>query len=79
MPWAANVAYALATSITCGLATPKTTDGVGIMATDSGIPARRATSTNAFGPTFIPSGTKTVLTECCVAKSKSICPQPSFP
>ena len=53
--------------MTCGLATPSTTEGVGIMATDSGIPARRATSTTAVGPTFIPSGTKMVLTECLVA------------
>ena len=72
MPSAAKVAYALATSMTWGLATPSTTDGVGIIATESGIPARRATSTKAFGPTLIPSGTKTVLTECCVAKSKLI-------
>ena len=79
MPWAAKVAYALATSMTCGLATPKTTDGVGIIATESGIPARRATSIKVFGPTLIPSGTKTVLTECFVAKSKLICPQLSFP
>ncbi|CAB5056494.1 unannotated protein [freshwater metagenome] len=79
IPWAAKVAYAFATSITCGLATPSTTDGVGIIATDSGIPARLATSTTATGPTLIPRGTKTVLTECFVAYSKSIWPQPSLP
>ena len=72
IPCAAKVAYAFATSITWGLATPNTTEGVGIIATDSGIPARLATSTTATGPTLIPSGTKTVFTECLVAYNKSI-------
>ena len=67
MPCAAKVAYAFATSMTWGLEVPRTIEGVGIIATLSGIPARRATSTTAAGPTLIPSGTKIVLTECFVA------------
>ena len=65
--------------MTCGLATPNTTDGVAIIATDSGIPARRAASTTLSMPALMPSGTKTVFTECWVAVIKSTWPQPSSP
>ena len=65
--------------MTWGLDVPRTTEGVGIIATLSGIPARRATSTTFVGPTLIPSGTKIVLIECLVAFIKSVCPQPSLP
>ena len=43
--------------MTCGLATPNETEGVGNIATFSGIPERRATSTTRSRPAFIPSGT----------------------
>ena len=43
--------------MTCGLATPRATDGVAIIATLSGIPALRAASTTLSIPAFIASGT----------------------
>ena len=43
--------------MTCGLATPSVTDGVPIMATVSGIPARRAASTTLSSPALMPRGT----------------------
>jgi hypothetical protein len=44
-------------SITCGEETPREIDGVGISATEVGIPARLATSTTFSSPALIPSGT----------------------
>ncbi|CAB4615609.1 unannotated protein [freshwater metagenome] len=51
------MAYAFAKSITWGLDDPRVTEGDAIISTESGIPARRATSTTLSTPALIPSGT----------------------
>ena len=78
-PCAANVAYAEARSMTCGLATPSVTEGPETISTDVGIPALRATSMTLSGPTLIPSGTKTVFTELAIASKRLMFLNCSFP
>ena len=65
--------------MTLGLDTPNTTEGVGRTCTESGIPARRATSTTLSGPIFVPNLTKTVLIELAVARYKETGPKLLFP
>ena len=75
-PWAAMVAYALATSTTCGEAVPRTLVSVSSRpAVFSGIPAAIAAFLVFAGPTLLLRPTKTVLTDLAVARRRSIIPK----
>ena len=73
------MAKAEAISITLGLETPKTTEGVANTCTLSGMPARRAASTTLSDPIFVPTFTYTVLIELAVALYNDTGPKLLFP